>query len=106
MLSLVDALAKMTILPARRLEKQDPALAARRAGVQRGADADLASSIRRPSPTARPWRTRSSTRRGIEWVLLGGQVVKDPNGPDRPRSSTGNPSRVGPELDRAVGRSP
>lgn len=79
-LSLVDALAKMTILPAKRLEKRSPQLA-HKGRVQRGADADLCifdpETVTDRSTVADPIQYSG----GIDYVLLGGHVVKDPNGP-------------------------
>lgn len=79
-LSLVDALAKMTIFPAKRLEKRSPQLA-RKGRVQRGADADLCvfnpETITDRSTVADPIEYSG----GIDYVLLGGKVVKDPKGP-------------------------
>ena len=79
MLSLRDALAKMTILPAKRLEAKAPALRTK-GRLQRGADADITifdpntiidqATIEDPS--------REST--GIDYVLVAGQVVKSPEG--------------------------
>ncbi len=81
-LSLVDALAKMTILPARRLDKRSPRLA-RKGRLQRGADADVCifdpATVTDRATVADP--VRYST--GIDWVLLGGQVVKNPEGLQR-----------------------
>jgi dihydroorotase len=78
-LSLVDALAKMTILPAKRLEKRSPQLA-HKGRVQRGADADLClfdpETVTDRSTVAHPIEYSG----GIDYVLLGGIVVKDRNG--------------------------
>lgn len=73
------ALAKMSLLPARRLQGGCPAMA-RKGRLQIGADADLTiidvlrvedrATIRDPA--------RESV--GIDWVVVGGQVVKDPDG--------------------------
>jgi dihydroorotase len=74
-IGLVDALAKMTILPARRLEAAAPAML-RKGRLQRGADADIVvfdpatvtdrSTVRDPAQKAE----------GIEWVLVSGEVVQ------------------------------
>jgi dihydroorotase len=78
-LSLQDALAKMTILPARRLEKRSPQLA-RKGRIQRGADADVCifdpDTVTDRSTVAHPVEYSG----GIDWVLLGGKVVKDQDG--------------------------
>jgi N-acyl-D-aspartate/D-glutamate deacylase len=73
----MEALAKMTILPARRVEQAAPAMQ-KKGRLQRGADADITifdpdtvsdrSSIENPAELSV----------GIEWVLVDGQVVKRP----------------------------
>lgn len=94
-ISLVDALAKMTILPARRLEAGAPALA-RKGRLQRGADADIVvfdpATVGDRSTVEDPARHAA----GIDWVLVLGQAVQTPDGqrtdvlPGRPitRSAT------------------
>lgn len=78
-LSLPEALAKMTILPARRLEKRCPQLA-RKGRLQRGADADVCvfdpATVTDRATVAHP--AEYST--GIDWVLVGGTVAKNPQG--------------------------
>lgn len=80
-LTLPDALAKMTILPARRLDRNVPALR-RKGRLQRGADADI--TIFDPGKVAdRSTVTDPSQPSvGIEWVLINGTVVKTPLGVD------------------------
>jgi hypothetical protein len=74
-LSLVDALAKMTILPARRLEARVPALRAK-GRLQMGADADITifdpQTVGDRSTVANPAQMAA----GISYVLVSGQVVK------------------------------
>jgi N-acyl-D-aspartate/D-glutamate deacylase len=80
-ISLPEALAKMTILPALRLERRVPAMR-KKGRLQRGADADITvfdpltvidtSTIENPAQYSR----------GIEWVLIMGQVAKNPAGVD------------------------
>jgi cytosine/adenosine deaminase-related metal-dependent hydrolase len=75
-LSLMQALAKMTILPARRLDKRVPALQTK-GRLQIGADADITifdpatvgdtSTIDNPAQMAK----------GVEYVLVSGQLVKE-----------------------------
>jgi N-acyl-D-aspartate/D-glutamate deacylase len=75
-ITLMQALAKMTILPARRLDKRVPALQAK-GRMQIGADADItvfdpatvsdASTVDNPAQMAH----------GIEYVLVSGQLVKE-----------------------------
>jgi dihydroorotase len=75
-LSLVDALAKMTILPARRLEARVPALRSK-GRLQIGADADLTvfdpATVGDRSTIADP----AQMAQGVEYVLVMGQVVKE-----------------------------
>ena len=81
-ISLNDALAKMTILPARRLEARVPALR-KKGRIQRGADADITvfdpSTVIDTSTVENP----AQYSKGIEWVLVMGRVVKNPDGIDR-----------------------
>ncbi len=83
-LSLEAALAKMTILPARRLEAACSAFA-RKGRIQRGADADI--TVFDPATVA----DRSSVEEpatesaGIEAVVVAGQVVLDSEGLHRDR---------------------
>jgi dihydroorotase len=75
---LMDALAKMTIMAARRLEGAAPDMR-RKGRLQVGADADITvfdpETVIDRATIASP--ARSSI--GIEWVLVLGQVVKDPD---------------------------
>lgn len=79
MLPLMEALAKMTILPARRLEAQAPALRAK-GRLQVGSDADITLfdplTVRDQSTVQNPAQFSA----GIAWVLVEGVVVKDPEG--------------------------
>lgn len=78
-LSLRDALAKMTILPARRLERRTEAMR-RKGRLSIGADADVTifdyAAIRDQATVEHP--EYPST--GIRYVLVNGQIVKDPSG--------------------------
>lgn len=78
-LSLRDALAKMTILPAKRLEGRAPALR-KKGRMQRGADADI--TIFDPNTVADTATIQDPSQEsaGIDYVLVAGQVVKTPNG--------------------------
>jgi hypothetical protein len=81
LISLHEALGKMTILPARRLEAKVPALR-KKGRLQRGADADItifdADRVIDRSTVARP----AVPSAGIDYVLIAGQVVKDTDGLD------------------------
>jgi hypothetical protein len=81
-ISLVDGLAKMTIMPARRLEPAAPAMA-RKGRLQRGADADVVvfdpATIADRATIEDP--AQEST--GIDWVLVAGTPVKTPDGVDQ-----------------------
>ena len=78
-LSLMDALAKMTIQPARRLEQSSPQFR-RKGRLSPGADADIV--IFDPATVA----DRATVEHpeipavGIEWVVVNGTVVKSPSG--------------------------
>jgi N-acyl-D-aspartate/D-glutamate deacylase len=75
-LSLSDAIAKMTILPARRLEKNCAALK-RKGRIARGADADIVifsfSAIADRATVDKPYLSSA----GIDYVVVNGKVVKD-----------------------------
>jgi N-acyl-D-aspartate/D-glutamate deacylase len=78
-LSLMDALAKATILPARMTERGAPAMR-RKGRLQRGADADITlfdperlidrSTIEAPGVESE----------GVQYVLVAGEIVRDPQG--------------------------
>ncbi|MBZ5515315.1 MAG: amidohydrolase family protein [Acidobacteriia bacterium] len=78
-LTLMEALAKMTILPARRLETAAPAMR-RKGRLQVGADADLVifdpETVGDRSTVEHPDRFAV----GIDYVLVAGKVVKDSQG--------------------------
>lgn len=78
-LPLMDALAKMTILPARRLERKSEGMR-RKGRLSPGADADITifdlSAISDRATVEHP----EYASEGIHYVLVHGQVVKDPAG--------------------------
>lgn len=78
-ISLMDALRKMTIMPAKRLERQVPSLR-KKGRLQVGSDADITifnpETVRDQSTVQNP--AQPST--GIEWVIIAGQVVLTPEG--------------------------
>jgi N-acyl-D-aspartate/D-glutamate deacylase len=78
-LPLVDALRKMTILPAKRLEARAPALR-KKGRLQRGADADI--TIFDPATVADRATVEDPSQEaaGIDYVLVLGKTVKSPNG--------------------------
>ena len=98
-LSLMDALAKMTILPARRLEESSPQFR-RKGRLSPGADADVVvfdpASVADRATVERPeWPAE-----GMEWVLVNGTVVKSPAGFQR-SAHPGQPLRGDPAARAA-----
>jgi N-acyl-D-aspartate/D-glutamate deacylase len=79
-LTLMDALAKCTIVPARRVEGRVPMMA-RKGRMQMGADADITvfdpATIADTSTVEQPAQMSA----GVSHVLVLGQVAKDPSGP-------------------------
>jgi len=78
-ISLMDALAKCTILPAQRVEPRVPMMA-RKGRLQMGADADITvfdpATIADTSTVEKPAQMSA----GIDTVLVMGKVAKDPAG--------------------------
>ena len=78
-ISLMDAIAKMTLMPARRLELGSEAMK-RKGRIAAGADADITifnpTEIRDRSTVEHPEYQSA----GIEYVVVNGQIVKDPAG--------------------------
>lgn len=77
-LSLMDALGKMTIQPAELLEERAPALR-KKGRLQIGADADIVVFDPATVEDRATVNDPSRFSHGIDWVIVGGQVVKDPN---------------------------
>lgn len=73
-LDLQSALAKMTILPARRVERMIPAMA-RKGRVQRGADADIVVFNPRTIIDRATVAAPDQPSVGIDWVLVDGEVA-------------------------------
>lgn len=78
-ISLMDALAKMTILPARRLEARSEAMR-RKGRLSVGADADITifdyATVGDRATVEHPEYQSA----GIRYVIVNGQIVKDPAG--------------------------
>ncbi|WP_246469838.1 amidohydrolase family protein [Cohnella nanjingensis] len=78
-LSLMDAIAKMSLMPARRLERQAPALR-KKGRIARGMDADIVvfdyDTMNDRSTVERP----ELMSKGIRYVLVGGKVALDDRG--------------------------
>lgn len=78
-LSLMDALAKMTIMPAKRVEAGAPAMRTK-GRLQVGMDADITIFDPRTVRDRATVKDPSQYSAGIEWVLVMGRVVKDRKG--------------------------
>lgn len=81
-ISLVEALGKMTIMPAKRVQGAAPAMA-RKGRMQRGADADVVVFDPETIIDTATVRDPSQEAIGIDWVLVAGTVVKNPQGVDQ-----------------------
>ena len=81
-ISLMDALAKCTILPAKRLDARVPMLA-RKGRMQMDADADITvfdpATIADASTVEKP----AVFSTGVQWVFVNGAMAKDPSGVKR-----------------------
>ena len=79
-LSLMEAIRKMTLLPAQALEARAPAFR-RKGRLAVGADADLVvfdpATVRDRATVEHP----ELTSEGMAWVVVGGRVALDPDGP-------------------------
>jgi dihydroorotase len=78
-LTLMDALAKMTIMPAKRVEKSAPAMR-RKGRLQPRMDADVTVFNAKTVIDKATIRNPRQYSHGIEWVIVGGRIVKDPDG--------------------------
>lgn len=90
-LPLIDAVAKMTLMPAQRLEKQAPALR-KKGRIARGMDADVVVFDYRTISDRSTVEKPNLTSAGIKYVLVGGQVALDERGLHR-GVRTGKPIR-------------
>ena len=94
-LSLMDALAKCTIIPARRVEARVPMMA-KKGRLQMGADADITvfdpATIADTSTVEQPAQYSA----GVDTVLVMGKIAKDPSGVNKDvrngRAITGSPA--------------
>jgi dihydroorotase len=80
--SLMEAIRKMTLLPAQALESRAPAMR-RKGRLAVGADADIVildpARVRDRATVEHP----ELKSEGISYVIVGGQVAMDPRGPRR-----------------------
>ena len=74
--TLMDALRRMTLDPARRLEKRTPAMA-KKGRLKTGADADLTVFDLATVIDRSTYEDASIPSTGIPYVIVGGQVVVD-----------------------------
>ncbi|TAN63940.1 hypothetical protein EPN18_01025, partial [bacterium] len=78
-LTLTEAIAKMTIMPAKRLESASPAFK-KKGRLQIGADADIVIfDLEKIQDTATVEKPNSFST-GIGYVLVNGKIVKDLKG--------------------------
>lgn len=101
-ITLMDALRKMTLLPATVLEARDPAMR-RKGRVEVGADADLVifdpARIADRATVVHP----ELPSVGISWVIVAGRIALDPRGPRR-GVRAGRPIRAAVSRARASTR--
>lgn len=76
LLGLPEAVAKMTIRPARRLEARAPAFA-RKGRIRQGMDADITVFDPKTVLDRSTYEDPTATAAGIPYVIVGGQVVVD-----------------------------
>lgn len=95
-ITLMEALAKMTIMPAQRLERAVPGFR-RKGRIQNGMDADITifdpNTVSDRATVAEP--DRQSV--GIDWVVVKGHVVRSPNGINT-KKDVGRPLKYDPDA--------
>jgi dihydroorotase len=93
-LTLMEAIRRMTLLPAQTLEARAPAMK-KKGRLSAGADADIVifdpARVRDRSTVEHP----ELMSEGISWVIVGGRIALDPKGPRR-NELAGRPVRAGP----------
>ncbi|HLF20033.1 MAG TPA: amidohydrolase family protein [Bacteroidota bacterium] len=77
LLTLIEALAKMTLLPAQRME-QASATFKRKGRISVGADADIVIFDEKKVADRASVEHPEITSIGVEYVIINGQIVKDP----------------------------
>ncbi len=93
-LSLMEALRRMSLLPAQTLERRAPALRRKgRLGVGADADVVIFDPARVRDLATVEWPNQFSE--GISWVIVGGRIALDPGGPRR-NVLAGRPIRATP----------
>ena len=101
MLTLMDALARMSLMPARRMAQSDAEFR-RKGRLAPDADADLVifdpSTVTDRATVEHP----EALAEGMDWVLVGGVVVKSPQGLRRP-AHPGRPLRGDPAARAGLG---
>jgi len=75
-ITLMDALRKMSLMPAQRLEKATPA-ARRKGRLQEGADADIVVFDPRTVSDRSTYQAPMETSAGMQFVIVGGTVLID-----------------------------
>ena len=75
-LTLMDALRKMTLMPAQRLEKRDPAMK-NKGRIRVGADADITVFDPQTITEKSTYEKPTSYSEGVRFLLVGGVVVVD-----------------------------
>jgi N-acyl-D-aspartate/D-glutamate deacylase len=75
-LTLMDALRKMTLMPAQRLEKRDPAMK-NKGRIREGADADITVFDPQTITEKSSYKDPTTYSEGVKFVLVNGKLVVD-----------------------------